>query len=102
MGFTGEGEGEETREDSRVHRVPGILPKASEYFKGGQETSSWRPCYRNDITLVDEHLGISLNWEDQQTTAGGDQIWATACCCTAQAKNGFYNSDFFFNFFIGI
>lgn len=52
--------------------VPDILPEASEYFKGGQETSSWRPCSHNDITLVDEHLGMSLDWEDQQTTVGGD------------------------------
>ena len=53
--------------------VPGILPEAGEYFRGGQETSTWRPRYHNDIRLIDEHLGMSLDWEDQQTTAG-DQI----------------------------
>lgn len=46
--------------------------------------------------LIDEHLGISLAWEDQQTTAG-DQIWPTACYCMVQAKNGFYNLNGFFN-----
>lgn len=64
------------RGNSRVHKLPGMLPGASSRFRGGKEVSSWRPSYHDDIKLIHEHLGIGLDLGPQ--TAAQHQIWPAA------------------------
>lgn len=92
--LNGGGDREEATGNSRVHTMPGILPKASKDFRGGKEISSWRPCYHNDIKLIHEQLGISLAWGRGVGWAVGKLQPATKCGLLSivdpQAENGYY------------